>query len=227
MRNLLLFGIPALVLVLWLGWTFYASGNLETPRYTVLGKRDGFEIRRYEPYIVAQVQVEGDYQQALNQGFRRLAGYIFGGNAGSRSLEMTAPVTEGQGEKIAMTAPVTEQPSQKIAMTAPVTERDEAGLRTISFMMPSEYSLESLPTPNDPGVQFVQMPAQVRAVSGFSWYATAGRVAKQKRALAERVAKSGLEPQSEPVFASYNDPFSFPLLMKHEIWIDVDAPDAG
>ena len=87
-----------------------AAHAIEQPRYQVLQSDGAFELRQYEPMLVAHVEVEGDASGARNAGFRLLAGYIFGGNQGQRKIEMTAPVTQAAapaGEKIAMTAPVT------------------------------------------------------------------------------------------------------------------------
>ena len=66
----------------------------------------GLEIRNYGPRIAAETTVFGDEDKALSDGFRRLAGYIFGGNHGSAKIAMTAPVARQSGQKIAMTAPV-------------------------------------------------------------------------------------------------------------------------
>ncbi|MEM9336833.1 MAG: heme-binding protein [Patescibacteria group bacterium] len=222
MRMYIILGIVLAILTLWLGWTFFASGNLETPNYTVLETRDDFDIRQYESYIVAEVTVAGTYDQALNQGFRILAGYIFGGNVSRESVAMTAPVTENDAEKIAMTAPVTEQINEKIAMTAPVTESQGETTRTVGFTMPSKFTLETLPIPNDDRVQFREVPPTKRAVTTFSWFAPSERIERKKAELLDAVITDDLSPLSPPTYAAFNDPWSFPLLKKHEIWVDIE-----
>lgn len=195
------------VLGSWLSWTFYTSNNLETPSYTVTEQQAGFEIRRYEPYLVAKVTVSGSYDEAINQGFRILAGYIFGGNTDQ--------------SKIAMTAPVTEQVSTNIAMTAPVTEQVVGSEREITFSMPSQYTLATLPIPDDDRITFVEIPAKTVAVSEFSWFARPDRIEREKADLAQLVTAANLTPIAEPMYAAYNDPFSFPPLRRHEILLEI------
>jgi hypothetical protein len=112
---------------------------VEEPKFT-LAIRDGpFEIRDYQAAVVAEVTVTGDRREAASKGFRLLAGYIFGGNRRHQSIAMTAPVAQ-------------ERAGQKIAMTAPVTQTQQDGAWVVRFTMPSAYSLETLPEPNDPRV---------------------------------------------------------------------------
>ncbi len=96
---------------------------LEKPSYTVLESDGNLELRRYEPYIVAETLVDGDFESAGNQGFRRLADYIFGNNRSRQKMEMTSPVSQA--------------PSEKVAMTAPVAMHRQGDLYRITFMMPS------------------------------------------------------------------------------------------
>lgn len=118
------------------------SSELETAPYTTLAREGSFELRRYEPHIVARVRVAGDIDSASSAGFRILAGYIFGGNQSRAQVAMTAPVA------------ATPLPSsERIAMTAPVAARPTGGDWEISFMMPSRYSIETLPVPNDPRIE--------------------------------------------------------------------------
>jgi len=83
------------------------ASAIEEPKYSVVREYDGFEVREYAPYIVAEVVVPGPAEEAGNQGFRILAGYIFGGNKGERKIAMTAPVAQAPAPvRIEMTAPV-------------------------------------------------------------------------------------------------------------------------
>ncbi len=206
-----------IILVLWLGWTWYASRGLETPPYQVTAQRDGFEIRQYDQYIVAKVRVDGDFDAAVNQGFRLLAGYIFGGNTAQQSIKMTAPATE-----TAVDVSATEKEYEKIAMTAPVTEQVTEGQREITFMMPSQYTLETLPIPDDDRVTFAAVPPATYAALRFGGYATPARVERKKAELEQLVTDAGLQPVAPPVYAGYNDPWSFPLLRRNEILIEIE-----
>jgi SOUL heme-binding protein len=105
--------------------------NVEQPNYTVVESNGKFEIRDYAPMIVAETDVTGTRQAAIREGFRTIAGYIFGNNLTSQKITMTAPVTQKTGEKIAMTAPVTQQ--------------GDGHAWCIRFVMPASYTMETFP----------------------------------------------------------------------------------
>src|SRR5512139_1344979 len=138
-----------------LGVSCSMASATEEPKYTVVRQYDGFEIREYAPYLVAEVVVPGPSEEAGNQGFRILAGYIFGKNKGDRKIAMTAPVAQAP-------APA------KIEMTAPVTQAAADGGYVVQFSMPSTYTLETLPEPLDPQVKLKQVPGGRYAVIRYS-----------------------------------------------------------
>lgn len=116
----------------------------EQPKYTVIKKQNDFELRRYAGYIKAEVEVGGeDYKSAAERGFNILAGYIFGNNVARQKIAMTAPVAASRSEKIAMTVPVT---------------ISRADTYHVAFIMPSAYTLETLPAPKDERVRFIPCP---------------------------------------------------------------------
>ena len=88
---------------------------LEEPSYQVVQTYPELELRRYAPYLVAETEVSGDFDEVGNQAFRILADYIFGNNRAREKMEMTAPVNQqparGESDKIEMTAPVTQRPT--------------------------------------------------------------------------------------------------------------------
>ena len=193
--------------------------GIETPKYEVVEERDGYEIRQYAPCIVAEVTVAADYERGMNSGFRKLADYIFGNN--------TAVGVSGAG-KIAMTAPVIErkEPGQEIAMTAPVQERAaEEGKRTIAFVMPSEYTMETLPRPNNPEVRIVEVPGRKYAALTFSGSVSEKKMETKKRELADMLARDGLRSVGEPMLCQYDPPWTPPFMRKNEIWMEL-ADDA-
>ena len=205
MNFLLVLGVA--ILPLWAGGTYLSTRSIESPSYSVVSVSKGFELRDYDPYIVAEVTVEGDYKHSINQGFRILAGYIFGGNVGEARIDMTAPVTETSG--------------QKIEMTAPVTETTIETSHLITFTMPKQYTLETLPKPLDDSIQFREVSKRRLAVMSFTWNASAQRVEAKKEQLLKLVLAQGYQILGEPTYAGFTAPFSFPLLKKHEIWIEV------
>lgn len=202
-----LFLIVVIALLLaWIIWSFSADNNLETPKYTVLEKRDGYEVRRYAPHIIAETVVSSESSNPTSAGFRELAGYIFGDNTANQSISMTAPVT-------------TETVSTKIAMTAPVVTETSNDSMTMSFMMPSKYTLENLPNPNSKNVFFREVPSGTYAVLTFSGQATEAARLKKTSALENLLERDNLTTTSKPQLLQYDQPGKFPLLRTNEIKI--------
>lgn len=179
----------------------------ETPRWRVLRRDGAFELRDYEPYLAAEVTVKARPDAALRQGFRTLAGYIFGGNDG--------------GAKVAMTSPVTREPA-KIAMTSPVT-REPAGPEafTVRFMMPRAYTAETLPAPDNRAIRIVTVEPGLRAVARFSGYATEARIENARRALRSWALSEGLTVTGEADASWFDDPFTLPWRRRNEVSLPV------
>jgi len=181
---------------------------IEEPTYTVVKPYDTFEVRAYQPYVVAEVLVPGPEQDAGNQGFRLLAAYIFGANVSQQKMEMTAPVTQvAQSEKIAMTAPVTQQAESEGFM--------------VQFKMPSAYTLETLPRPLDERVRLRKVPAASYAVIRFSGMWTEGSYQRHLLKLQQAMSQNGLSAVGSPIYARYNSPFTPWFLRRNEIWIPI------
>lgn len=190
----------------------------EEPKYTLLEKSEPFELRSYAPLIVAEVKVEGDLDAASNQGFRLIAAYIFGKNQVAEKISMTAPVGIESAEP---------NQSAKIAMTAPVSiegnkaNEGASGQWTVSFVMPSEYTLASLPKPLNPQVKIREVPAEKRAVITFSGFYNEEKVQEKTQALRDWMKTKNLRPASEPQFARYNPPWTLPFMRRNEVMIRV------
>jgi len=197
------------IIVFWSIISYVAVSRIETPSYTVIKKARGYEIRVYDSHIMAQTQVTGSLNEARSKGFRIIADYIFGNNLRS--------------EKISMTAPVVEQPSQKIAMTAPVISTlEESNSRTISFILPREYTLDTLPKPNNPLVTISEMPRHTVAALRFTWYPTASRINQKKAELMALLKRDHKTITGSTQVAQYNPPLSIPLLLRSEILIPIN-----
>ena len=184
---------------------------IEEPDYEVLLTTKHYEIRHYDPYIVAEVDVEGDMGKAGNKAFRILAGYIFGDNQ--------------PGEKMAMTAPVESQPKGvRMAMTAPVlsdTPKSDRSRYTYAFVMENKYTLETLPAPVDPRIRIRQKPPRTVAVLRYSGGWSEGRYREQEAALLAALATDRVEATGEPVLARYNGPFTPWFMRRNEVQIEV------
>lgn len=190
---------------------------IEEPTYRVVTAYAGFEVREYAGYIVAETIVDAGMDRAGNEGFRRLAGYIFGGNRGAHRIEMTAPVSMAP-VKIAMTAPVA---------VAPVGEASDGGALVgatryrVTFTMPRAFTLDTLPIPDDPRVVLRQEPARRVAALRFSGRWTDELAAAKTRELLVALDREGLRPIGPPVYARYDAPWSLPWLRRNEILIAV------
>ena len=191
--------------------TILGAGNvmaIEEAAYTVTARDGAFEIRDYAPHVVAETLVEGTLEEAGNKAFNRLFRYISGGN---RSRE-----------KVAMTAPVSQQPQgEKIAMTAPVAQQRAEERWAVSFMMPASYTLETLPTPEDPQVALRQVPARRVAAVRYSGSWSEKGYRRNLEELESWMRAKGLAPAGDPVWARYNSPFSLWFLRRNEILIPV------
>lgn len=177
--------------------------STETPAYSVIRRDGAVELRQYAPRITANVAVTGPRLLAINTGFRILAGYIFGGNQ-SRA-------------KVAMTSPVAQAAPEKIAMTSPVGQIGENGAWAVQFTMPSGYTLDTLPKPNDARITFAQHPAQRLIVIEFSGLATQAALAVAEADLRTAAANMGVNLGAGPIYYFYDAPMTLPWNRRNEV----------
>ena len=183
----------------------------EEPHYTVVESLGALEIREYGPRIAAETTVSGNESSSRSDGFRRLAGYIFGGNSGHASIAMTAPVAQSTSQTIAMTAPV-------------VQDQAGPGEWRIRFFMPATYTLETLPRPNDPAVHIVSVPSQTYGVYRYTGSIDATATETARRELLRLLQGSGWSPTGEPVSWFYDPPWTLPFLRRNEAAVTVERP---
>ncbi len=201
--------VLALALIGTLMLTPPSAQAIEEPRFERLKQDGNFELRRYAPYVVAEVRVPGSFSEAGNQGFRLLANYIFGGNTAQTKLAMTAPVTQAA-------EPV------KLAMTAPVTQTQAAeGGHIVQFVLPADVTLATAPVPNNPRVMVREEPARTLAVIRYSGSWSERTYTEQLAQLRDAAEKAGVKLQGEPVLARFNGPFTLPFMRRNEIWMTV------
>jgi hypothetical protein len=193
--------------------------SLEEPRFDILKKAAAFELRSYQPMVIAEVVVQGDVIAAGKEGSRLVKDYIFGEGA-----QEAAAAEQKKRESISMTVPVTmEQTPEKISMTVPVTMESAAGSGyRLHFVMPSKYTLQTLPKPADPRVSLREVPAQKVAAIRFSKFTTEATIAEQTALLQTWITQQGLQAIGKPQFARYDPPFVPPLLRRSEILIAVE-----
>jgi hypothetical protein len=179
----------------------------ETPKYSIIRKQNEIEIRHYPAYIQAEVVIdEKQYKSAIEKGFNVLAGYIFGNNVSKQKIEMTSPVQASQ--------------SEKIAMTTPVTVTGESSF-TVAFIMPSAYTLETLPQPRDSQVHFRLIPARSLAAIRFSGFFRQDTIQKNKQRLSQWLQEQGIETEGDFIVAGYNPPWVPGFLARNEVLIQI------
>ena len=199
----------------------------EEPTYTVLSKTENFELRRYESQLVAQTWVSGDQDAASRVGFKILADYIFGNNTApsgeSSKISMTAPVAMQFEAKQSTTKKNDSNESQKIAMTAPVSIKQEQqqndGQWRVQFTMPSQYTMQTLPKPNNPDIAIIEVPPQTYGVIKFSGLAGSEKVAVKTVELQSWMQTQKLTLTGTPELARYNPPWTLPFMRRNEIMI--------
>jgi hypothetical protein len=181
----------------------------EEPHYLRRPLTDDVEVRQYGPRIAAEITVDGDEDRARNVGFRRLASYIFGANHRDETISMTAPVAQQAG-------------GDEIAMTAPVAQsRNAGGQWMIRFFMPSKWTMETLPKPDDDDVRLVTVPGETVAVFRFSGNRGPKAVAERTEQLRKTLRDNAIEPIGESVAWFYDPPWTLPFRRRNEVAIPV------
>jgi len=226
-----------------------AAENCERPQHEVVmvmeipddekpGKTLKVEFRRYEPYLVAEVELPAGLSEAERRstGFQQVAGYIFGGNGRRRPgfLGKWLPArlaASKEVEKISMTAPVrTETAGENLISYEPLREED-AEIRGISFTMPSKYkSVSDLPIPLNRNVTLREVPEHFAAAVGFRGPPPSPeRVLVVKQAILRLLEEQNVElvkKQGTMVY-QYHDPFATPNMLRwNEVVVMIkDLPD--
>jgi len=191
----------------------------EEPEYQVVEKDGAFELRQYPAMLAAETLVTGaDFEDAGDIAFGRLFRYITGNNRAQAEIAMTAPVVQtanraaDDGEKIAMTAPVIQQAQ---------TPGDASGGYRVAFIVPAEYTRETVPEPLDPAVRIVSTPARLVAAMTYSGRSSEEMHRKKEAALRAELAQRNLAAAGEPITAQYDAPFIPGPFRRNEVLIPV------
>ena len=182
--------------------------NVEKPDYKVIQSEQNIEIRQYEPMIIAEVEVDGKREDAIRDGFRLIADYIFGNNTVEQNISMTAPVQQKENQKIAMTSPVQQQLAGKSWQ--------------ISFVMPSKYNMDSLPVPNNNRVRLKKILTKKFVVIEFSGSNSNENVIGHENQLMNFIEANQINIIGSPKYAFYNAPWTLPFLRRNEVMIEIN-----
>ncbi len=190
---ILAISIAALITVVQIYLVMSAS-KTETQVYKILLSKDNFEIRFYPAVNIASITSSAkSYKELANPGFRKLAGYIFGGNERKINISMTSPVH--------------------------MDINDSAS--TMSFVMPSSYNLDNLPKPNDKQVIIKTVPDEIVAAIKFGGYASDEDIERNKQKLIKLLNENKIAFYGNFRFLGYNAPYQF-INRRNEIIVNVN-----
>lgn len=212
-----IYSLLCLCLVAAIAWGPLVSMSVEQAKYSIVSSQGAIELRDYDAMIVAETEVAGERKEAISQGFRLIADYIFGNNTAAQKIAMTAPVIQESSQKIAMTAPVTQQPVTHQGDT----QQGEGANWKVRFVMPSHYTLATIPKPANNAVILVKVPSKRFAVIRFSGAGDEERLSANTAKLEAYIEANQLTALSPPTFAFFNPPWTLPFLRRNEVMVEV------
>lgn len=179
----------------------------EEPEFTLISQENAIEVREYKPKIIARVEVEGDFDDASSKGFKLLADYIFGNN-----------LLNGESQKISMTAPVEMTPlAEDIVMTSTIMKSEANHKWQVNFVMPKEYTLDSLPRPNNELVKIIEIPKEKYAVIVFSGLVRDSSYTEKAQLLNDFIMTNNMTQLEAIKIARYNPPWTLPFFRRNEL----------
>lgn len=203
----LLFIFVGIIVIILASLSGTFMSQVEQPRYKVKNKQGNIEVRVYPPLLIAEISTQGSREKAIKEGFRILAKYIFGENKSKTGIAMTAPVIQNA--------------SEKIAMTAPVLQQSENNQWTVRFVMPAQYTLETLPLPVDSRIKISESKEIIYLTISFSGTSSKNNLNEHLQLLKDYATKNHLKVSGQPIYAFYNPPWTLPFLKRNEIWIEI------
>ena len=188
--------IASVVLIIILGCVLVGPimSNVEKPKYHVVSSQANIEIRKYNPMIIALVEVQGERKEAISGGFKMLADYIFGNNKSKEDIPMTAPVKQQKFQENWQ----------------------------ISFIMPSEYNMETLPQPNNKNISLKELPSKKYIVINFSGMISDQNIALNEEKLKKYIFENEIQSLSTPIYAFYNPPWTLSFMRRNEIMMEIN-----
>lgn len=189
---------------------FFGIHLNEEPKYELVYSEENVQIRRYAPVVMAQITVDGEYDEFREKAFHSLADYIFGDNIRDEKMTLTE-------------APPTERAESILPMTSPVFQEKSASGWTMSFILPAAYTMATAPKPTNPQIQLKQRPEKLVAVWCYSGNNTPEKIQEAKNELTQWLQQNPIfHPKSHFWWAQYDAPLTIPFLKKNEmhIWVE-------
>jgi hypothetical protein len=201
--------ITVLTTIFLTGCSLFGVRTADQPNYQVLSDYEHIQIRHYPALVIAQTEIIGDYKNSSNQGFKRLAGYIFGNNQKQQKLSMTAPVIQ-------------EQQAEKMAMTAPVLQEKSGEVWLMAFVLPQGYTLTTAPVPQDTQVLIKAIPEKKVGVIQYSGALSEQGIKIKSDELTTWLTNHDYKIISSPRSAAYDPPWTLAFLRRNEVHIDIE-----
>lgn len=171
------------------------ASALEEPAFEVVAQFKHFEVRRYDPFVIAEVKINGSFEEAGNQAFNTLFEYISGANYTTTEMEMTAPVLQSSSA--------------------------DAATHRVSFVLPLRYRIATAPRPSDARVQLREVPGRLMAAIRYSGFWSEEGYREQESRLVAALTARGYEALGPPEWARYNAPFMPWFLRRNEVLVEV------
>lgn len=189
--------------------TVFGVRNSEEPKFTVLQEEKYIQLRQYQEILIAQTQTNGTYEESSSSGFNLLAGYIFGENQSQEKIEMTTPVLQ-------------KSQNEKISTTMPVYQQENSDTWTMTFVLPSKYTLETIPIPLNDKIEIKMVPAKKVATIQYSGFINSRKIKDNATKLLSWLENNEFTSLSEPYSAGYDPPWTIPFLRRNEVHIEIE-----
>lgn len=170
-----------------------ATRKTETPEYEVLQTMERVEIRKYPGLIMASTKMgPNGYSKESGNGFRTIAGYIFGGNESNQQISMTSPVMVEMSDTMKM-----------------------------SFIMPSSYALDNLPDPDSPQVLLHEENSRTMAVIRYGGFSNDQKFEEYKEILAKTLEQNNIQVKGPFMYFGYNPPYEL-INRRNEVAVEIN-----
>ena len=189
--------------------TVFGIRNSEEAKYTVLYDENNIQLRQYQELLIAKTHTSGNYDVSSTSAFKLLASYIFGENQSQEKIEMTTPVLQ-------------KNQSEKISMTVPVYQQEDSGAWTMTFVLPSKYSIDTIPMPLNKNIEIGSLPAKKVATIKYSGFISSDKIKAKSIELQKWLDENGYISISQPVSAGYDPPWTIPFFRRNEVHIEIE-----
>lgn len=187
--------VVAFSLTLWLIGSYTVVAKIKEPKHKLIVEEKWYEIHHYHPFLLAEMDIFWPRSRAMADGYRILSYYLFWGNDKEKKMDFMNPVRD---------------------------KRKKIGQHTIQFMLSDEYTMKTIPKPDDTRITIKQVKKKNVAVLKFTWYVTEKRMKRKIHEFSTMLQHDTYVPVWDYISAEYNPPFSFPFMKRNEIIVEIE-----